>query len=397
MITKSTIIKITTFILLLISLPLCSQAQTITTFAGTGKWGNTGDGGPASAAQLNQPVSVTVDRSGDIFIADQGNHNLRRVAVDGTITTMANTPGKTAIDSFSVAIDSLGNTYIADTKHNVVRKITGAGVTIFAGTGEAGYSGDGGPAAKAMLDAPRGVAADRWGNVYIADSRNDAVRRVDEHGVITTFAGNGIRQYHGDEDMIGSVAYTRDRGSFKEGAAATAAQLFWPMDVAVDNDGNVYIADDANHVVERVTAPPHMREPPAKTEIAKTEIRKRQRMATANSQAEIFARPLPEMVIGPEAEPQPIGPVSVPEPVQPQPTAAFAVSADPDAQELTISIVAGTYTSFTITDAAGKILIQRTITSTETKVDISALQPALYYINMKKEDRVKTAMFVKEK
>ncbi len=262
-------------------MPLRSQAQTITTFAGTGKWGNSGDGGPASAALLNQPVSVTVDRSGDIFIADQGNHNLRRVAANGSISTMANTPGKTSIDSFSVAIDSLGNTYIADTKHNVVRKITSAGVTVFAGTGEAGYSGDGGPAAKAMLDAPRGVAADKWGNVYIADSRNDAVRRVDERGVITTFTGNGIRQYHGDEDMIGSVAYTRDRGSFKEGAPATTAQLFWPMDVAVDKDGNVYIADDANHVVERVTAPPHPKKeivkgkiPDPKVEVTKKEISK---------------------------------------------------------------------------------------------------------------------------
>ncbi len=134
--------------------------------------------------------------------------------------------------------------------------------------------------------------------------------------------------------------------------------------------------------------------------IAKVEIRKRKKLLTEIYPPEILLRKIPEIAIKTEDVVQPDDTIPVPvvaEVVQPQPNDAFNIAADPDAQELTISVVAGTFSSFNITDAAGKILMQRAITNAETTVDISALQPARYYINLKKGDKVKTAMFVKDK
>ena len=359
----------------------------ITTIAGIpGKWGYGfyGDSVKATANMLNAPNGITMDNAGNIYFTEERNNMVREISADGDISVIAGTgykgysgdggPATRAQlnDPWGIAVDSSGNIYVADSKNNVIRKINTAGIiTTFAGTGENDYSGDGGSALKARLDQPMGVAADMCGNIYIADSRNDAIRRVDENGIITTFAGNGRRQYHGDDGVISSIAYSRDRGTWPEGVLATAAQLFLPVDVKVDHAGNVYIADDHNHTVEKVTVHRCKNDIP-KEKIPKREIPKEDTMQIAGIQK----ADTPEQA-----------------PVNDQ----FSLSADPDKGILTISISAGAYTSFTITDMKNKVLIQQPITATATDVDISALQPAHYYINLKKGDKIRSAMFVKDK
>ena len=220
----------------------------ITTVAGTGRYGYSGDGGPATGARLNSPDGVVVDGSGNLYIADSVNHRVRRVDPEGVITTVAGTgdwgysgDGGPATEArlFSprgVAVDGSGNLYIADDFNSGVRKVDPAGViTTVAGTGQGGYSGDGGPATGAQLSHPLGVAVDGSGNLYIADAWNNRVRKVDPEGVITTVAGTGQEVYSGD------------------GGPATEASLWSPRGVAVDGAGNLYIADLENHRVRRVT------------------------------------------------------------------------------------------------------------------------------------------------
>ena len=202
-----------------------SPNGTITTFAGTGITGYSGDGGSASAATVNGPKAVVADSSGNIFIADYGNGVIRKVDTSGTITTFANSIYATAL-----AADSLGNIYASDGLH-LVWKITPAGsASIFAGSQNCfGYGGDGGPATQACLLLPNGVAVDNAGNVYIMDTDNSRLRKVNTNGIIATIAGNGHPGYSGD------------------GGPATAASLSgYSLDVAVDRNGNVYIADSVN-------------------------------------------------------------------------------------------------------------------------------------------------------
>jgi sugar lactone lactonase YvrE len=222
------------FALFVFLLPAHLTAQegpgTIVTFAGTGTWGFSGDEGPAVQAQLNNPVGVAVDAKGNVYIADQYNNRIRRVGTDGTITSFAelNFPA-------GVAVDAAGNVYIADKRNNRIHRMGLDGiVTIFAGTGRFGFSGDGGPAAQATLNFPSGVAVDAKGNVYIADTQNNRIRRVGPDGLITTFAGTGSPPFSGD------------------GGPAAQATLNFPSGVAVDAKGNVYIADSNNHRIRRV-------------------------------------------------------------------------------------------------------------------------------------------------
>ena len=223
-------------------------AGTITTFAGIGSGGYSGDGGPAVSAELRSPEGVAADGLGNIYIADYGNHRVRKVDAAGTISTFVGTDSRNIGDGGpatharlvrpeGVALDALGNVYIADENNHRVRKVDAAGtITTFAGTGEQGFLGDGWPASQAKLSYPKGVAVDRLGNVYIADTRNHRVRKVDAAGTITTFAGTGETGYLGD------------------GEPATWARLYYPESLAVDGQGNVYIADTFNHRVRKVDA-----------------------------------------------------------------------------------------------------------------------------------------------
>lgn len=219
----------------------------ITTIAGNGAAGYSGDNGPATAAQLQSPAGITLDGDGNLYIADSGNHRIRKVSPDGIITTIAGngTAGfggdnGSAIQAQlntpqDVVIDNFGNIYIADTNSNRIRKIAPNGIiTTIAGTGDYGYSGDDGPAQEALLAYPRGIGVGNTGNLFIADTYNNRIRRIDIGGTITSVAGNGTAGFDG------------------EGIAATEASLSLPGDVAVDKEGNLYIADTQNNRIRRV-------------------------------------------------------------------------------------------------------------------------------------------------
>jgi sugar lactone lactonase YvrE len=228
---------------------------TITTVAGSGAAGFGGDGGPASAAQLNDASGLALDPSGGLLIADSANYRIREVSPSGAIRTVAgsgtfgssgdNGPATAADIGFvvSIATDSHGNLYIADADNDEIRKVdTGGTITTVAGNGlpmcgnTPCPTGDGGPATLANLNYPTGVAVDSSGDILIADSFDNRIRKVDSSGTISTLAGDGSKAYGGDA------------------GPATSAQLNFPDGVAVDASGNVFAADFANYRIRMVSS-----------------------------------------------------------------------------------------------------------------------------------------------
>ncbi len=221
-------------------------AGVLSVVAGTGQQGFGGDNGPATSAQLDSPLGVAVDSSGNIYIADTHNNRVREVS-GGTITTIAGTatPGfsgdggvaTTAQLSYpsAVAVDSKFNVYIADQNNNRIREIINGTINTIAGNGQQGYSGDGGAAINAALNLPGGVAVDSSFNIYIADTNNNSVRLVTfSTGNITTIAGTGVPGYNGD-------------------GTGTSIELDRPIGVAVDSSGNIYIADSDNNRIRELS------------------------------------------------------------------------------------------------------------------------------------------------
>jgi sugar lactone lactonase YvrE len=221
-----------------------SPSGTITTVAGNGTVGFGGDGGAATSARLRYPWGVAVDASGNLYIADAGNYRVRKVS-GGTITTVAGSgslgsagDGGLATTAqlslpLRVALDSSGTIYIALFLGNSIRKVSGGIISTVVGSGAPGYSGDGGPAITAKLNAPSDVALDDAGNLFIADSSNQRVRKV-SGGIITTVAGNGTAGYSGD------------------GGPATSAELNFPTSIALDVASHLYISDGGNSCVRMV-------------------------------------------------------------------------------------------------------------------------------------------------
>jgi streptogramin lyase len=228
-----------------------------TTVAGSYEgYGETGDGGPATSATLDAPTGLAEDAAGDLFIADTADNAVREVTPSGTIRLVAGKgtegdsgdggPATSAeLDNpQGVAVDAGGDVFIADTYNNVIREVTPDGkITTLAGTGTPGYSGDGGPAVQAELASPTDVAVDSQGNVYIADAGNNVIRQVSTTGVITTVAGD----YAADQANDGLGGFSGD------GGPATLAQLNSPQGIAIDKTGDLFIADTFNDAIREVS------------------------------------------------------------------------------------------------------------------------------------------------
>jgi sugar lactone lactonase YvrE len=218
----------------------------ITTIAGTGVAGYTGDGGPATLATLNKPYGIILDAAGNILFSEVNNSCIRKISTDGIISTVAGTgvggyngdgiPATAAQLSGAggIAIDISGNIYISDLDNHRIRKVTPSGeIVTIAGTGIAGYSGNNGPATAAQLNEPQGVALDGVGNIYFTDFGNNRIRKIDLSGTISTIAG-------------GSSGYSGD------GGPATAAKLRNPIGICVSATGDIYFTEAFNHCVREI-------------------------------------------------------------------------------------------------------------------------------------------------
>ncbi|MFZ4797623.1 MAG: SBBP repeat-containing protein [Bacteroidia bacterium] len=217
----------------------------INTVAGNGNPGYSGDGGSAISARLNFPSGIALDRFGDLYIADRNNYRIRKVNhITGIITTVAGN-GTSGFNGDYISalaanlntptgltVDSAGNLYIADCHNHRIRKVNTSGmITTIAGNGTAGFVADGGLANLSYLYYPNGVTVDASGNLFIADSYNHRIRKVNlSTGIITTVAGNGTSGFNGD------------------GSTATAAILSYPSSISIDRLGNLYIAGNGNRI-----------------------------------------------------------------------------------------------------------------------------------------------------
>lgn len=221
----------------------------ISTYAGTGVQGYSGDGGSAIVAQMGEPFGLAMDATGNLYIAEANNHRIRKVDNTGIISTFAGTstlgfsgdggPAASAAlyNPYGVGVSGSGDVYIADSYNSRIRVVNGAGViSTFAGNGSTGFGGDGGTALNAMFDDPRSVAIDAGGNVYVADETNNRIRKINTSGIISTCAGMGFSGYGGD------------------GGNATVAQINHPFGVTVDAGGTIYISDNQNKRVRKVSA-----------------------------------------------------------------------------------------------------------------------------------------------
>lgn len=220
----------------------------ISTVAGNGSPSHKGDGGPAVSAQVSSPRDIAVDSTGAVYLADTGNHRVRKITADGMISTVAGTgvhnstgdggPATAARlhTPYGVAVDGEGALFIAEYGGHRVRKVAVDGtISTIAGTGSAGSGGNGGAASKAQLNRPYAVAVDGEGNLYIAEADNHRIRKVAADGTISMFAGTG------------------NVGSGGDGGSATSAQLSGPRGMVVDSAGILYVADYGNHRVRKIT------------------------------------------------------------------------------------------------------------------------------------------------
>jgi sugar lactone lactonase YvrE len=219
----------------------------ISTIAGNGTPGYSGDGGLATEAQLYVPYGIVFDSNNNLYISEIGNNVIRKIDANGIISTIAGNgiqgyfgDGGLATDAqlngpFGITFDNNNNLYIGERYNNVIRKIDTNGIiTTIAGNGTEGYSGDGGPATSALLYGCRSVTFNDNGDLYIADGNNHVIRKIDTNGIISTIVGNGIQGYFGDGDL------------------AINAQINYPRIVIFDNYDNFYFSESSSHVIRKV-------------------------------------------------------------------------------------------------------------------------------------------------
>lgn len=227
--------------------PIAAQAQNISTVAGNGTAGFNGDGGAATSASINIAYGVAVDAAGNRYIADTANYRIRKVTPAGVISTVAGIgtrgfsgDGGAATSAsigqvYRIAVDAAGNLLLADAGNYRIRKVAPDGtISTIAGNGSSAFSGDGGPATSAGM-APTSVFAGSAGTIFFTDISNDRVRQISADGVVSTVAGNGVEGFSGD------------------GGPATAASLSDPWDAVVDGAGNLYVSDRNNVRIRKVT------------------------------------------------------------------------------------------------------------------------------------------------
>jgi hypothetical protein len=211
----------------------------VTTFAGTGQIGSVN--GTGTKASFQYPNGIAVDSLGNVFVADTGNNLIRKINPSGVVTTFAgtgqignsNTSTDTSFNSPSgIAVDTLGNVFVADTLNHQIRKINSSGVvTTFAGNGQQGSAN--GTGIDASFNGPRAIAVDSSGNVYVADDLNNLIRKIKPSGLVTTLAGTG---------QLSSVNGTGTDASFNR-----------PRGITVDKSGNLFVADSYNHLIRKIT------------------------------------------------------------------------------------------------------------------------------------------------
>ncbi|MCW3094164.1 MAG: hypothetical protein JWP81_5233 [Ferruginibacter sp.] len=357
----------------------------ITTFAGNGKPGFSGDGSQAAAARLNLPTSIAADAAGNVFITDYGNARIRKVASNGIISTIAGT-GVTGYNGDGpalltkifgpdgITVDRSGNVIFADQFNMRIRKVTPAGTVVtIAGNGTAGFNGDGGSALLASLNWPKDVKIDRAGNLFIADRRNNRIRKVSTSGIITTVAGNGVAGYSGDNgnallasfdpgaiaiDSLGNI-YIADsdherirkvntsgiitmfagRGPlYGDGGLVTAALIHTPTAIAINAVGSIFVADYDNHRIRVIssTGGAGMRSNGNNTTV-------------------------------------PIASSPVKFSVYPSPTQSFLYVEIPGANQVS---------KLEVIDAAGKVLISQAVNATQAiiKLQVQSFTPGIYFV-----------------
>lgn len=297
-------------------LRMVNSAGIISTIAGNGIYGYLGDGGPAISAELCGPMGIWVDASGNIYLADIGNQRIRIINTNGIITTIAGNgtlgfsgDGGLAVsaefdDPAGISGDILGNLYVADEFNNRVRKISANGIiSTIAGSAICGYSGDGGQATQAELYYPSGVAVDSDGDIFIADESNNCIRKVNTQNIISTIAGNGTPGFSGDggpanlselsnpagigidnrgnlyitdgfnsrireintNGIISTIAGNGSAGYSGIGDSATLAELYNPISIMADTSGNLYFANQYNNYVQKLSLIPPDASPPVIT------------------------------------------------------------------------------------------------------------------------------------